>query len=492
MRAGQVGVSARGTGRAPRCRVRLLLPVCLAVYGALAPTVARADEETSKLSAESVATRAERANVDMSAQRARVESAAADLQQALVALFPRLQVMGRYSRLSPIEPGTIGYAVGSPTTPPSPTPVPIAPGAPLVQAPIRLPYTADQFSFQAALVLPVSDYVFKLWKAHAAARQAHDASELELRATRLRARLEAKLVYYAWVRAALMRKVVTQSLAQSRAHAKDVERGAGAATASRIDVLRANAQVAQVEQLEAQTKNAAERLWNELTYLMGASAVDSPPTPPEEAASAPAGRTPPFATLWEEAREQRLELQSAALGVKALDGMASSARAGEYPRIDLQGELTSANPNPRYIPQEERWRTTWSVTAQVSWSPNEAFFAAATARAADAKSAALDADRRRLLAALHREVSEAVEASANAEQALLTADRRLEAAEEGYRVRALLAQTGRSHGSDLADAETDLVRARIEQVSARVDVKTARLRLDHAVGRDKVAAGEGR
>jgi outer membrane protein TolC len=467
--------------------------VCFALYAAVAPALARADEETSKLTAESVATRAERANVDISAQRARIESAAADLQQALVALFPRLQVVGRYSRLSPIEMGTIGYAVASPTTPQNPAPVAIVAGAPLVQAPIRLPYTADQFSLQAALVFPVTDYVFKLFQSHAAARQAHEASELELRATRLRARLEAKLVYYAWVRAALMRKVVAQSLASSRAHAKDVERGAGAATASRIDVLRANAQVAQVEQLEGQAKNAADRLWSELTFLMGGSTEDAPPAPPEEAASTPAARNATFASLWEEAKGQRLELQSAALGVKALDGAASAARAGEYPRIDLQGELTSANPNARYIPQEERWRTTWSLTAQVSWSPNEAFFAAGTVRAAEAKSAALDADRRRLLAALHREVSEAVETSANADQALLTADRRLEAAEEGYRVRALLAQTGRSHGSDLADAETDLVRARLEQVSARIDVKTSRLRLEHAVGRDRApASGDGR
>ncbi len=481
-------------GRAPLLCVRPLLPVCFALYAAVAPLLARADEEPSKLTAESAATRAERANVDISAQRARIESAAADLQQALVALFPRLQVVGRYSRLSPIEPGTIGYAVASPTTPQNPAAIPIAPGAPLVQAPIRLPYTADQFSLQAALVFPVTDYVFKLFQSHAAARQARDASELELRATRLRARLEAKLVYYAWVRAALMRKVVAQSLVQSQAHAKDVERGAGAATASRIDVLRASAQVAQVEQLEAQAKNAADRLWNELSFLMGGSseAAPPPPPPPEESVASAPVRTASFAALWEEAKGQRLELQSASLGVKALDGVASAARAGEYPRIDLQGELTSANPNARYIPQEERWRTTWSVTAQVSWSPNEAFFAAGTVRAAEAKSAALDADRRRLLAALHHEVAEAMEASANAEQALLTADRRLEAAEEGYRVRALLAQTGRSHGSDWADAETDRVRARLEQVSARIDLRTTRLRLEHAVGRDKSTAGEGR
>jgi outer membrane protein TolC len=36
----------------------------------------------------------------------------------------------------------------------------------------------------------------------------------------------------------------------------------------------------------------------------------------------------------------------------------------------------------------------------------------------------------------------------------------------------------------LTDAETELTRARLQTVNARVDARVARVRLDHALGRD--------
>jgi len=76
-----------------------------------------------------------------------------------------------------------------------------------------------------------------------------------------------------------------------------------------------------------------------------------------------------------------------------------------------------------------------------------------------------------------REARTAIESSA----------RGLSAAEESYRVRRSLFQNGRSTSVELTDAETDLTRSRLESINARVDLQVARVRLEHALGRDAIA-----
>ena len=43
-----------------------------------------------------------------------MEAAAAQVDQALVAYFPRLTATGRYTRLSPLDPPSLGYLVSTP------------------------------------------------------------------------------------------------------------------------------------------------------------------------------------------------------------------------------------------------------------------------------------------------------------------------------------------------------------------------------------------
>jgi outer membrane protein len=43
---------------------------------------------------------------------------------------------------------------------------------------------------------------------------------------------------------------------------------------------------------------------------------------------------------------------------------------------------------------------------------------------------------------------------------------------------------GRATSTMLTDAEADLTRARLEQLNARIEARAARVRLEHALGRD--------
>ncbi len=67
--------------------------------------------------------------------------------------------------------------------------------------------------------------------------------------------------------------------------------------------------------------------------------------------------------------------------------------------------------------------------------------------------------------------------------------RELASAEEGYRVQRELFNNGRGTSTTLADAEASLTRARLDLLNAKVAQRTARVRLEHALGRD-VKQGE--
>ena len=53
-----------------------------------------------------------------------------------------------------------------------------------------------------------------------------------------------------------------------------------------------------------------------------------------------------------------------------------------------------------------------------------------------------------------------------------------------------LFNNGRGTSTTLTDAESDLTRARLTLLNARADARIARIRLDHALGRDVHAAND--
>jgi outer membrane protein TolC len=114
--------------------------------------------------------------------------------------------------------------------------------------------------------------------------------------------------------------------------------------------------------------------------------------------------------------------------------------------------------------------------------------AMAAAREQRAKAAQTAAQRDALKDSIRGEVEDAFQSLRAAESALASTARGLDAAEESYRVRRELFQHGRATSVELTDAETELTQARLDAISARIDHREARVRLDHATGRDVALA----
>jgi outer membrane protein len=436
------------------------------------------------LTSDVVAARAEATSFDIKSKQAELEAAAAGVDQALVAYFPKLSGVARYTRLSPIDQPSLGTLVAAPNAMPGPIPA----GTALVGVPLSFPVILNQYLVQATLNVPLSDYIIRIPQSYAAASKNAKAAALAEKATRFKVSADAKATYYAWVRAKLQRVVAAQAVLQAKAHVVDVQNAFDAGTVSRADVLRFESQLAQsqlfLERAESFESIAETQIrvamhdFEATTYEVGE---------PVDAETVKIHDREDLASMWAEATHNRLELRTLDESKGSLEEQAKVARAGYWPRVDGVGDVIYANPNQRIFPAEDAFKTTWDVGLQVSWSPNDAATAGASSGSLEARASSLVAQRQSLADAIRIEVTQARNALREARAAIDSSARGLVAAEESYRVRRSLFQNGRSTSVELTDAETDLTRSRLESINARVDLQVARVRLEHALGRDAIA-----
>jgi outer membrane protein TolC len=184
------------------------------------------------------------------------------------------------------------------------------------------------------------------------------------------------------------------------------------------------------------------------------------------------------------ARRQRLEFKAIDTGIEAKERQRDAEQANLLPRLSAFGTADYADPNQRVFPQQDKFKLTWQVGAQLTWTLNDALIAGTSQRRIQAEANELRADRENLDRGTRIEVLSAQQAVSLAQHALSTTQKGLSAAEESYRVRKELLNAERATAVELVDAETELTRARIAALNARVDLRVARAQLDHAVGND--------
>lgn len=470
------------------------LPLLLLTATLAAPSVVRAAEPepaplavyvAGGLTADEVAQRAARTSPDLEGRGAERRAAEAGVSEIRGAFLPRLTGVARYTRLSPLDTPSLGTIVTAPTAAAGP----VGPTTPLVAAPLSFPFPKNQYTTQVTLTLPLSDWALRMPALTAAARGNAEAAQRWERAASLRVAADARVAYYAWVRAKLEHDVASRSQAQLRGHRADVEAAVSAGTASRADLLRVDAQVASADAFATHTEAQVRVAETQLRVLMhdpGSAAyqigedLDASPTV--------ALTTNDARTLIDDAVARRWEPKAVSATIEATRGQARAALAGALPRLDAVGNAAYAKPNQRIFPVKDEFRGTWDASIQLSWTPTDAFSASAARRGALARAAALEAERAALLDGIRNEVTRALEAVREAETALTTMARGLAAAEESYRVRRVLFQNGRATTVELTDAEVALLRARLEVVGARINRRLSAVLLAHATGHDDEGA----
>jgi outer membrane protein len=457
----------------------------------LVSSLAYAEQGTSlprKMTADIVGREAARNSFSAKAQAASLKAAAARVDQAWSSFLPKLDLTARYTRLSNVSNPALSFGApaGSavlvtPDAPGTPNPRVLAVAAPNTS--FSFPVILDNFLLSAQIAVPISDYFLRINQGHSAALHAKEAAEFDLLAARAKASADGKLAFWSVVRARGALQVAEQAREDVKQRTADIRAQATVGNASQADVLRAETAFAAADLQVERLKNLVvltEKQVRLALHVDDAMEFENG----EDLDAMPALPTGALADYVAEAKRSRAEVLSIEKNLEALKRQSKIAGAGLYPQVAAFGQVDLANPNQRRFPVSQDWYPTWSAGLQATWSPNALVSAGAASAEVDARAASLEATREQLQEGLELEVTQAFQATKEAEISLNTAKKELESATEAMRVARELYRAGRATTTLITDAETDLTKARLEVINAKVDAKTAKVRLLHATGKD--------
>ncbi len=323
---------------------------------------------------------------------------------------------------------------------------------------------------------------------------------------------ETAAAYWALVTARDSERVLAESLADYDAHLKESRDRRDVGMAASNEVLAVQVQREQAELARLQAASSAAVANANLLRLLDlppgtgiepveplAEPAPSPSPPPAGPASSPtpaspaspaspaAAAAPPAAAAPEvlvaAAETARPEIVALRSRIAAGHANAAATRAGLWPQANLSAGYDYANPNPRILPLEPRWKTSWSVGAVVSLSLFDGGRTAAAAAQIDAQADALGHRLEDLERHVRLEVTQRLLELSTARQAAAVAVANLDSAHENVRVARDRYHEGVIPSSELLDAENALRRAGLDRTDALAQVRVALANLERAAGR---------
>jgi len=430
--------------------------------------------------------------------QAGVRLARAGAAQAWVGVFPRLDVSFRYTRLFNVETQSLSDltlteqqiqaledAVEEVEDPASQQLHRVSLGAVIGLATAgSFPIFENQYVFNGQLAWPVSAVLLEVLPAYRAAEQNEEASRYTLAAERQTVALQAREAYFNYARAVGAQIVAEASLAQTEAQRDDIRVLVEAGSVPPVELERANALVASSEVGLAQARGGVRVAAVGLRVLLHDPELRELEVGTgigEDLTAPPPVINESQTVLVDRALSRRSEVQALIAALAASDLQVQSAEGAKLPVLSLNANLDYANPNQLIIPQQDEFRATWSLSAVVSWSPNDFADADARAGTASAQLAQARADLRSLEDGVRLEVAQAYENYVTAQESYEAALLGIRAAEETYRVRREQLAAGTVVQTDLIQTEAELTSARLDLLNAAVDARIARAQLLRAV-----------
>jgi len=444
------------------------------------------------ITADQAGARAAQTSWSAKASMESLRGAAARVDEAWATFLPRLSAVGKYTRLSNFTAPSL-FSVGGNIVGTSPGPGGVIPPAdiasgkaPLVSTPFNATFpffVLDNWLLQATITVPISDYFLRIEQNYTAATNSQEAARWDVATARAVSEANGRIAYYTWLNARGSVVVAVQALNDQKTHLRDARNQFAAGNASKADVLRAETAVASADLTLERAKNLADLSEKQLRVAMHAPEGESL-QPGENLDSAVAPVQGNLKQMAIEALSSRPEIRSADANAAAAHEQAAAARAQRWPVLSAFGDGIVGNPNPRYIPPSNVWNTTWDLGAQVTWSPNDVLTANGNVRDIESRVAVIESNKNITRDNIEIEVTQMLQQVHEADFSIESSTRELASATEAYRVQRELFNNGRGTSTTLADAESDLTRARLDLLNAKVSARTARIRLEHALGRD--------
>jgi outer membrane protein TolC len=431
------------------------------------------------LTAEQAGARAARTSWSAKANVEALRGAAARVDEAWASFLPRLSGVAKYTRLSDFTPPSLNFGpppgTYSVTSPITGNPLPANPtlNANAVPASSFSFFVLDNTLLQATISIPISDYFLRTDQAYTAATRSQDAARWDIVTARATSASNGRIAYFNWLNARSSVVVAIQALNDQKTHLRDARNQFAVGNASKADVLRADTAVSSAELALERAKNLAELAEKQLRVAVHAG-EEEVLVPGEDLESPAAPVQGNVKQLTAEALASRPEVKSADANAESTRAQASAAKGGQWPALSAFADAIEGNPNPRQIPPSNVWFGTWDVGAQLTWNMNDALVAGGNARDIESRAAQIEANKNITRDNIEVEVTQMLQAVREADFSVQSSTRELASAEEAHRVARELFNNGRGTSTTLADAESDLTRARLDLLNAKVAVKTAR------------------
>jgi outer membrane protein TolC len=379
--------------------------------------------------------------------------------QAMSALVPRLDLLGRYSRLSPVNNPT--YDIPGLGT-------------------LSFPSLTQQFASDATLVYSFTDSLAEALPAYRAAKKNKVAAGYQIEAERNNVAFAARQAYYEFARAEAGLGVANFALEAAESQRKETESLVQAGSAARVDLLRVEAQQEAARVAVERAKLGLQVATRALQALMH---TDELPTLGEDL-SGPVADVPTDTEddLKERAFRDRPDLLALRAYIEASKHQLRSAIGGRMPDLLIRGSAQYSNPNLRVIPQQDGFDATWEAGAVIRWSPNETARAQGRAKQLQAELDRAHADVIALQDLVRVEVAEGYHGMLAARSAMQSARLGLSAAREGYRVTREQLQAGVVNTTTLLQAQAELIRAQVDVVDSAIGLRVTSAQLRRAIG----------
>jgi len=276
----------------------------------------------------------------LTASQLQARSADSRLLEARAQRLPGLTASARYSRLSPVEPGSL-------TLPPPSS------------ASIQLTPQSDDSAF---LALSLQQSLFAGFGVQAGIDQAeHLAAEARLNLLRAEQelRFEIQTAYWSLIRALEVERVIKESIEQVNAHLREVKDLFAQGLVTANDVLQVEMQLANTVLRRIEAGNTLSLAGARLSLLLGLpydTVLRPAPTPLH-----PLQEPESLEGLLKQALRSRPELAASAERIHAQEKTMAVARSSFYPSLFLSAGLLTARPNSRFFPPENSFKTTWEL-----------------------------------------------------------------------------------------------------------------------------------
>jgi outer membrane protein TolC len=283
-----------------------------------------------------------------------------------------------------------------------------------------------------------------------------------------------KATYWAHARAALLDELLgrTRPLIEENLRVSELLVAQGKSTDE--VVLRARADLAELDQRRREAARARGDAARYLAFLAGASLDDPPPVPPAAVQAAPA--LPPLAELESRALSRREELRLAELSADVARTEASLARSAYLPTLGVALDYGFQGNDIDFSSD----RDSFAASVVLEWNLFRGLRDRNRAKVGEIAHAQALSRRAEVERQIRLDVRRAWHEAATAEQAITSSAARVESVRAAYEIVARRYAAGTAPQIELLQATTELTRAETDQILAFTEYQTRLALLERA------------